>query len=85
MYIGSYVIYDFIGISTSFFRDSSLIYKILINNCETKNQILYNIVIVVSYHSFDSNFCCLGLSVAKIHMWFYRYTTVILSHFSPIS
>ena len=48
MYIGSYVIYDFIGISTSFFRDSSLIYKILINNCETKNQILYNIVIVVS-------------------------------------
>ena len=49
MYIGSYVIYDFIGISTSFFRDLSLIYKILINNnCETKNQILYSIVIVVS-------------------------------------
>ena len=48
MYIGSYVIYDFIGISTSFFRDSSLMYKIPINNCETKNHILYNIVIVVS-------------------------------------
>ena len=41
-----YVIHDFIGIFTSFFRDSSLISKILINNCETKNQILYNIVIV---------------------------------------
>ena len=44
--IGKYVIYGFIGIFTSFFLDSSLISRICINNCETKNQILYSIVIV---------------------------------------
>ena len=36
--------------SLHFFRDSSLISKICINNCETINQILYSIVHCPSIH-----------------------------------
>ena len=59
--IGSRVRSDLVSIPPSFF--------VLINIHQTKKGQLYQIqcYIDLSYHSFDTNFISLGLSLTKIH------------------